>query len=97
MTLGLDIRTAKVEHYRQVYDLLGGDFFYNSSNPKLVRRTKTAEHLGDKLYYDNTNTVDWLGGYVQANYDDGAEQTLLQCLVLQLLATLHKIISRLIT
>ena len=33
MTLGLDIRTAKVEHYRQVYDLLGGDFFYNSSNP----------------------------------------------------------------
>ena len=71
MTLGLDIRTAKVEHYRQVYDLLGGDFFYNSSNPNWTEEQRHRT-LGDKLYYDNTNTVDWLGGYVQANYDDGA-------------------------
>ena len=71
MTLGLDIRTAKVEHYRQVYDLLGGDFFYNSSNPNWSEEQRHRT-LGDKLYYDNTNTVDWLGGYVQANYDDGA-------------------------
>ena len=71
MTLGLDIRTAKVEHYRQVYDLLGGDFFYNTSNPNWTEEQRHRT-LGDKLYYDNTNTVDWLGGYVQANYDDGA-------------------------
>jgi hypothetical protein len=71
MTLGLDLRTAKVEHYRQVYDLLGGDFFYNSSNPNWSEEQRHRT-LGDKLYYDNTNTVDWLGGYVQANYDDGA-------------------------
>ena len=71
MTLGLDMRTAKVEHYRQVYDLLGGDFFYNSSNPNWSEEQRHRT-LGDKLYYDNTNTVDWLGGYVQANYDDGA-------------------------
>ena len=71
MTLGLDMRTAKVEHYRQVYDLLGGDFFYNTSNPNWAEEQRHRT-LGDKLYYDNTNTVDWLGGYVQANYDDGA-------------------------
>ena len=71
MTLGLDLRTAKVEHYRQVYDLLGGDFFYNTSNPNWSEEQRHRT-LGDKLYYDNTNTVDWLGGYVQANYDDGA-------------------------
>ena len=71
MTVGLDIRTAKVEHYRQVYDLLGGDFFYNTSNPNWSEEQRHRT-LGDKLYYDNTNTVDWLGGYVQANYDDGA-------------------------
>ena len=71
MTLGLDMRTAKVEHYRQVYDLLGGDFFYNTSNPNWSEEQRHRT-LGDKLYYDNTNTVDWLGGYVQANYDDGA-------------------------
>jgi hypothetical protein len=71
MTYGLDLRTAKVEHYREVYDLLGGDFFYNSSNPNWSEEQRHRT-LGDKLYYDNTNTVDWLGGYVQANYDDGA-------------------------
>jgi hypothetical protein len=71
MTVGLDVRTAKVEHYRQVYDLLGGDFFYNTSNPNWSEEQRHRT-LGDKLYYDNTNTVDWLGGYVQANYDDGA-------------------------
>jgi hypothetical protein len=71
MTYGLDLRTAKVEHYREVYDLLGGDFFYNSSNPNWTDEQKRRT-LGDKIYYDNTNTVDWLGGYVQANYDDGA-------------------------
>ena len=71
MTVGLDVRTAKVEHYRQVYDLLGGDFFYNTSNPHWTEEQRHRT-LGDKLYYDNTNTVDWLGGYVQANYDDGA-------------------------
>ena len=71
MTYGLDMRTAEVEHYRQVYDLLGGDFFYNSSNPNWSEEQRHRT-LGDKLYYDNTNTVDWLGGYVQANYDDGA-------------------------
>ena len=71
MTFGLDIRTAKVEHYRQVYDLLGGDFFYNSSNPNWTEEERHRT-LGDKLYYDNTNTVDWLGGYAQVNFDDGS-------------------------
>ena len=71
MTYGLDLRTAKVEHYREVYDLLGGDFFYDASNPNWTDEQKRRT-LGDKISYDNTNTVDWLGGYVQANYDDGA-------------------------
>ena len=71
MTYGLDVRTAKIEHYREVYDLLGGDFFVNSSNPNWTTSQQNRT-LGDKLYYDNTNTVDWLGGYVQAKFDDGA-------------------------
>ena len=70
VTYGLDLRTAKVEHYRQVYDLLGGDFFYNSSNPNWTEEQRHRT-LGDKLYYDNTNTIDWLGGYVQASKDLG--------------------------
>ena len=70
VTYGLDVRTAKVEHYRQVYDLLGGDFFYNTSNPNWTEEQRHRT-LGDKLYYDNTNTIDWLGGYVQASKDLG--------------------------
>ena len=64
MTFGLDWRTAEVEHYRQVYDLLGGDVFYNSSNPNWTAEQRYRT-LGDKIYYDNTNTIDWLGGYGQ--------------------------------
>ncbi len=71
MTYGLDLRTAKIEHYREVYDLLGGDFYYNSSNPNWSEEQRHRT-LGDKVFYDYTNSVDWLGGYVQANYDDGA-------------------------
>ena len=71
MTFGVDIRSAKVEHYREVYNLLGGDFYYNSSNPNW---SEDARHrtLGDKVFYDYTNTVDWMGGYAQANFDDGS-------------------------
>ena len=70
LTFGVDVRTAKVEHYREVYNLLGGDFYYNSSNPNW---SEDARHrtLGDKVFYDYTNTVDWMGGYAQVNYDDG--------------------------
>lgn len=70
MTFGVDIRTAKVEHYREVYNLLGGDFYYNSSNPNWTDDQKRRT-LGDKVFYDYTNTVDWLGGYAQVNYDNG--------------------------
>jgi len=71
MTFGLDIRTAEIEHYREVYDLLGGDFYYNSSNPNWNDDQKRRT-LGDKVFYDYTNSVDWLGGYAQASWDDGA-------------------------
>ena len=70
MTFGVDIRTATVEHYREVYNLLGGDFYYNSSNPNWTEDQKRRT-LGDKVFYDYTNTVDWMGGYAQVNYDNG--------------------------
>ena len=70
MTFGVDIRTAKVEHYREVYNLLGGDFYMDSSNPNW-NADEQRRGLGDKVFYDYTNTVDWLGGYAQVNYDNG--------------------------
>ena len=64
MTFGVDIRTATVEHYREVYNLLGGDFYMDTSNPNW---TDDQQHrtLGDKVFYDYTNTVDWMGGYAE--------------------------------
>lgn len=74
--VGLDWRTAEIEHYRDVRDLLGGTSFecgnsslrrsndctpsaFWSANDRLVTQ-------GDRIDYNNTNTVDWLGGFFQA-------------------------------
>ena len=82
-TVGIDWRTAQIEHYREVRDLLGGDFFTTrdaNGNP-ILSHGKPAYNesdfwvgsnyqfrLGDKIDYYNTNTVDWLGGFAQAEY-----------------------------
>ena len=71
LTVGLDLRTAEVEHYRQVYDLLGGDAYYNSSNDNWTTDQEKYRTLGDKIQYDNTNQIDWQGGYAQVSYNGG--------------------------
>ena len=77
LQLGLDWRTAGIEHAREVRDLLGGDYYVDfaddgydpdgdgNSDPKIVR-------LGDKIAYSNVTTVDWLGFFGQASYSAGA-------------------------
>jgi len=71
--VGIDWRTATIEHYREVRDLLGGAYFHCvDARPQWCTPSAfwtEAEHrrsLGDKIHYHNENTVDWLGGYVQA-------------------------------
>jgi hypothetical protein len=71
LTVGLDLRTAEVEHYRQVYDLLGGDVYYDSSNDNWTTDQEKYRTLGDKIQYDETNTIDWQGGYAQVSYNGG--------------------------
>ena len=69
LQVGVDWRTAEVEHYREVRDLLGGDYMPNSSN-KLKAPNQKAR-LGDKIDYWETNTIDWLGAYLQGEYTEG--------------------------
>jgi outer membrane cobalamin receptor len=57
--IGLDWRTAEIEHYRTVRDLLGGSYYVEEDN---------QVGLNDKIDYDFTNTVDWFGTYAQAEY-----------------------------
>lgn len=68
-TVGVDWRTATIDHYREVRDLLGGQFYIDNSddfNPN------NQAGLGDKIAYYNTNNVDWIGGFLQSEYSVGA-------------------------
>lgn len=63
--VGIDWRTAEIEHFREVRDLLGGQFFVENIDEFSSTPNKT---LGDKIAYHNTNTVNWFGYFVQAEY-----------------------------
>ncbi len=60
---GLDWRTASITHRYEVRDLLGGDYFLWKGSEK---------RLGDAFNYNNTNTVDWIGAFVQGAYEKDA-------------------------
>jgi outer membrane cobalamin receptor len=68
-SFGLDWRTAEIEHYREVRDLLGGKFYVDYSNDFAPNGTQAK--LGDKVAYYFTNDVDWIGGYAQGEYNSG--------------------------
>ena len=64
--VGIDWRTAGIEHAREVRDLLGGDYYVdyaddNAPDGKVVK-------LGDIIAYHNETTVGWLGGFLQGKY-----------------------------
>ena len=64
--VGIDWRTAGIEHAREVRDLLGGDYYVNFADDnapdgKVVR-------LGDIIAYHNETTVNWFGAFLQGSY-----------------------------
>jgi hypothetical protein len=63
--VGVDARTAEIEHYREVRDLLGGAYFRNTAS-QFWSESQQQRRLGDKIDYHDINTVDWIGGYAQA-------------------------------
>ena len=71
VTVGADMRTAEIEHYREVRDLLGGDYYVDTRNEFDTTADQRKKRLGDKVNYWNTNTVDWLGLFATAKYDRG--------------------------
>lgn len=64
-TVGIDWRTAEIEHYREVRDLLGGNYW-----AKVKDQFNLNQHvgLGEKVDYNFTNTVDWIGFFGQCEY-----------------------------
>ena len=65
--VGIDWRTAEIEHYRTVRDLLGGTAYRRYDNDFWGSDGKALQP-GDRFHYNNTNTVDWIGGFAQGEY-----------------------------
>jgi len=70
---GLDVRYYEGQHWTEIRNLIGGDYYIDQSdktldytaNPKLAMK-KT----GDKISYHNDGLVNWIGGFAQAEYKD---------------------------
>jgi len=67
--LGVDWRTATIEHYREVRDLLGGDYYndcFRGCSSDFWTEAEGDRRLGDKIHYHNENDVNWVGAHLQA-------------------------------
>jgi len=65
--IGIDWRTAGIEHAREVRDLLGGDYYVDFADNNAADGKKVG--LGDIIAYHNETTVDWFGAFAQGKYD----------------------------
>jgi hypothetical protein len=62
---GVDLRTYKGEHYREVQDLMGGNFYIDESDT-------TKKYVGDKIGYNNDALVRWGGLFSMLKYQTGS-------------------------
>ena len=67
---GLDLRTYKGEHYREVDDLFGGSYYLDNGNQN--EETGTKKYVGDKIGYYNDALVRWGGLFAQVKYQRGS-------------------------
>ncbi|MFP4844804.1 TonB-dependent receptor [Winogradskyella sp. PE311] len=63
---GLDFRSYTGLHFREVTDLLGGQFIINEDD---VNNPTGVARVGDKVAYNNDGIVGWLGAFTQLEYD----------------------------
>ncbi|MDE2973410.1 MAG: TonB-dependent receptor [Gemmatimonadota bacterium] len=65
---GIDWRTATIEHYREVRDLLGGSYYRCTAwcASDFWEGDDFERGLGDKIHYHNENDVNWIGMHLQA-------------------------------
>ena len=67
---GLDLRHYTGEHYREVYDLLGGDY-YVANEAVAASDSSSVIREGDKFSYHNDGLVKWGGIFQQIEYVSG--------------------------
>ena len=67
---GIDLRHYTGQHYREVYDLLGGDYYVANDNVAAIDSSAIIRK-GDKFAYHNDGLVKWLGLFQQMEYNTG--------------------------
>ena len=70
-TGGLDLRTYRAQHYREVYDLLGGDYFIPDNGELNPWKKGLLYHKGDIFRYNYDGLVRWAGGFAELEYTRG--------------------------
>ena len=76
LTLGLDARTYKGEHFREVRDLLGGKFYKDPMSPTSTVDANSSSYwnvfqvtpVTNRIAYDNDGLVDYYGTFGQVEY-----------------------------
>jgi hypothetical protein len=66
---GLDLRRYKGEHYEKIYDMIGGDYVIDNSDPN--RESNIQLGVGDKINYHDDGIVQWGGFFSQLEYLSG--------------------------
>lgn len=62
---GVDFRTYKAQHYAEVFDLLGGDYYIPNNFPE---GEDPMKRVGDRIDFDNEVFVNWGGLFGLAEY-----------------------------
>ena len=68
LTGGIDVRSYAGEHYREVVNLLGGDYYVDFSDQNDETNDDRMRRIGDKIAYHNIGYNKWMGGFVQTEY-----------------------------
>jgi iron complex outermembrane receptor protein len=61
---GVDLRDYRGDHYAEAYDMLGGNYYVNSSGRDENAASDTVL-LGGKMSYHNSDLVQWGGAFFQ--------------------------------
>ncbi len=69
---GIDLRTYKGQHYREIDDLFGGNYYLDDGNQNEAEKdTAYKKYVGDKIGYNNDALVNWGGLFAQVKYQKG--------------------------
>ncbi|HSI89459.1 MAG TPA: hypothetical protein VK927_00005, partial [Adhaeribacter sp.] len=70
ISAGIDGRTYKGEHYREVYDLLGASYAVNTAFSRNMNINPDIQQLkeGDKISFNNDGFVRYVGGFLMTEY-----------------------------